>query len=260
MKLFLSIAFLVPLFAQAQVTRFLREMDTTVAPNPYLESNSTDWDAFLSSAAVSQPFDIYAPDNELLSATVFHVINRFRKKKRRPLFIYERSLDKVAANSFEILSRSSFKSEREKVAKLNKVVDVAGRKMGALPGIIDLYASLPSTIEYRGGGWWYKGDDATTEHHLFYGKEDYYEKDSTRVPRPLQFYTYLAFAEKLVRDWARKNGAYFRSKTLEFMTCRVATEPTSHNRRGNLPYARAIVIFGAYRTDRSQVLDEATED
>jgi hypothetical protein len=231
----------------AQTAKFLKGLDGDLVPNTYLSSEPTEWQVFLSDSRLDEKLDLENLDEELLSAAVFHTMNKLRKRYRREEMQFSAKLDITAQNYLNFYSSYAFQLTDKNTLKLNKAAEFAARQLGFRPRLIDVVVNKQEMVNHNGRPFFYDRHDEETDLHLFYGrKEDL--KDSSYVPNPIPAHTYRSLAEQLVLENLKyPNGQYLRSRAYSFMSCRVELDKRTLY-KNTLPKANVIFVFGGYRT------------
>jgi hypothetical protein len=231
----------------AQTNKFLSAIDAEVAPNPYLESGTAEWQVFLADSKLDAKVDIQNFDVELLAAAVFHTTNKYRKRHGRTELSFSVPLDIAAQNYLNFYSSNTFNRTDKNAIKLNKAAGFAVRQLGFQPRLVDVVVNKKKLINHNGGSFFYNRLDNETELHLFYGHKDDL-KDSAYLPEAVPLYTYRSLAESVVEQNVRyPNGQCLRSRAYSYMSCRIELdERTVH--KNQIPTGKVIIIFGGYRT------------
>ena len=251
------IACLWSLMGWSQTKQFLAELDSGYAINRYLELNESSAE-FLTRAELDEPIDLEDVDADLLSATVHHLMNEERRRKRRKPLVFSPELDVLAGNYMGQYKRYRFADTESNRRRMNKPADRASQRLKFGPGLVHVVVGQPEIANHKQGNrFYYDRKNQSTQLQLFLGVRP--EKGDTTTPVAIPVHTYRSFAESAVRDFLTGRSARTtRSKSFDFMAVRVEVEKASIH-RSTLPYANTIILTGAYRTDRSRVPKEKVD-
>lgn len=206
---------------------------------------------FLNSDLADEELDLLNVDSDLLNATVFFTINKYRKKKRRAQLVHSPELDKCASSYASYYSSSSFKRTDGNKRKSGKAAKYAAKKFGFKGAFVEVVFSKKAMLDKKKLGVYYHDGKATREKGddlgLYYGKRP--SRNDTTEKEPIEPYTYRTFAEDLVEQWFKgSNSRISKSKALTIASCYVVLDKrTLFNSK--MPSAKAIFILGGNRTE-----------
>jgi hypothetical protein len=252
---FLCALFFFSTASSGQSKKFLSKLDTNYIPD-------TSWfqlydhESFLSQTIGSKEVDVYDFDPGLLNACVFFTLNQYRLNKKRKAFVYSPELEKVAYNYVQIQSSYKFRYYQNERDKLFKGLETVTKIFGFPGTLVDANAAYPYALNYEGKkDFYYDRKDSVTKTKLYYGKKTK-SKDKNTIRELIPNETYLSLAKKIVRKWSsRSDKKRSKSRAYTYMACYVDIDERTLNRR-RIPQIKAVQIFGGYRIDITEEMEE----
>lgn len=213
--------------------------------NPYIAGN--DFNSFFNGGMASTKLDVYNVNQELLDATLFFAINRWRYKHHRSILTHSSSLDKITHTFVSELRGRRFSDNTNRRYRINKYVNRCWKFIGFNGGMNAVNIEYVQSVNYLRGRKFYYNKKAGNSLNLFYGKRPTGKDTLKSIPSPIQAYTYESFVNYLLsRMLLGKTGKNLRAKAYSSFSCRVMIDCTTLNRT-KIPYAKAMVVFGGYR-------------
>jgi len=234
-----------------QSKKFKAYADTVqVEANPYIQNHN--WETFFASENIDQELNLLDVDNDLLNATVFFTINKYRKKKRRVPFVADSALF-VGANAYGNYYRSSsFRRSEWTSKKANKNSKYTAQKFGFNGEFVKAIISKPALLDKKVFLDFYhdhKADEELADDlGLYYGTKPK-PGDSIGELKPIEPYTYRSFAEILAKQWCFGAGKRtIKNKGYSVAACYVLMDEKSLF-KSRIPNAKAIFILGGNQMD-----------
>lgn len=248
--------------ANGQSKRYRAFIDSfEVSVNKYFQDYTAT--EFLNSDLADKELDLLNVDDDLLNAVVFFTINKYRKKKRRKEFKYSKELDKCAKGYVSYYRFSSFRQTAGNKKKSKKAAKYGADKFGFKGAYIRVLYSQKAMLDKEKLKHFYHDVKASREDGddvgMYYGNRP--SRGDTTEQTPIEPYTYRSFADDLVSQWFKgANSRLSKSKALTYASCYVLLDSRTMF-KSKMPSAKAILIFGGFRTEllpNPPVLTEST--
>ncbi len=243
---FVLILVLATLISFAQSKHFISKIDTTYnTENKYLKEYNSE--SFFASGISDETMDVANIDHELLNATIFFTLNKFRARKKREMYKYSFELENIAFNYVLIKSKKRIEDNRNNWQRIYKDFPGIGNLFDFKGKLITFNIACIDAIDYKKGKkFYYDRKDKSTDLKLYYG-ERHLRGEVSKEKIPIRSYSYMEFADELISNFRIGHGSRnAKSKAYEYVGCYVdVDERTLHRRK--IPKIKAMIVYGGFR-------------
>lgn len=219
--------------------KLLDNLDSSYVPGNSIIQNFTD-SSYFESGRGKEIIDLQKIDQDLLNAAIFFTVTKVRTKRKKTELKYEADLEFAAYNCTNYFHKSKFIFPKKTRLKYEKLLFQWALKTNRKENLLSAnvgYFSLLDAPRRRS----IRNESSTHGFFQWY----YLDKEKNKVP--VEFLTYDAFAEKVVKELSSGfNSSYFYSQSYNSMAC-FAEVDVSTKTKSKGPMVKVIQIVAGNR-------------
>lgn len=178
-------------------------------------------------------------DAELFNQTIFELVNKERKKRKRTAFRYKNKLEQLAYVELKKKRGTYFKADFRKKSRLLKYLQKGRRQVGYPASYLECSFDYLPALQYdKKQKYLYRPDEGEQVDFFIYNGKD---KEKTEI----EPHTYLSLAQKALKQMGSIGAKNFgRTKFYQDFACATMIVQKEEKR---MPYIKVLCVLGGYR-------------